>query len=136
MDWIYVPDIDFRNTCVVKEEGKLVIFHIKGLFFKDFDSGELQWSKNLAPIYGMCADGCNHLFILMGSRTMSCIQLLRMSDGENLGCILRAGEKGFEDICGICWIHETASLVLAHRKDEQRLFSVVCLEPAHQMGLT
>ena len=135
VDWNYKPDIDFRNICVVKEEGKLVVFHCDGLLVKNFDSGELQWSKQLAPIYGICTDGQSHLFIIVGSRGDSCIQLYRVSDGENLGCILRAGEKGFEDICGICWIHETASLVVAHRKDDQCLFSIVRLEPPHQMKL-
>ena len=65
-----------------------MIFHSEGLLVKNFDSGELQWSKKLAPIHGMCTDDHSHLFILVGSRTMSCIQMFRVTDGEYLGCIL------------------------------------------------
>ena len=137
-DLNYFPDLDFNHLCIVKKEAEvlaIVTFHCDGLFVKNFESGELMYDKAFSPIIDVCSDGHGHLFVLVGYRGESCIEMLRVSDGQYLGCVLQAKDLEFEDIYSVCWVHDTSSFVILHRKDDKCLVSTVRLEPSQRTAL-
>ena len=91
-------------------------------------SGRLKWSvvdklptleKKIWPC-GMAKDEKGRLFVCDSSDGNNCIQMFRVVDGNYLGCLIKKGDKGLQNIAEVLLCEEIKSLAVGHGKDRSR----------------
>ena len=101
-----------------------------GVFAYALDGGELKWNVS-GKLPGMqldidadrvTADEQGHLFESDGENR--CVHVLSARDGIPPGVVARVGEQGVGEPDRVAWHGESASLIVAHEKDEVYHLSV------------
>ena len=118
--------------CFVKGEMKYFVivtaYGPQGIRAFNADTNSLEWQKKIEGMEkaGVASDGHGHLFVC--DTHNKSVHMLSVSDGKNLGCLIKEGEQGLGIPLWTAWSKETSSLLIAHKKENKRFVSVIKLQ--------
>ena len=117
---------DIHSMCCVQYGGKhlLVVTHAsRGVSAYNTETDRLDWCitrkvlgvESEINASAVTADGRGHLFICDNNN--SCVHMLS-ADGQLLGTLQKEGRQGLGAPMRVRWSNRTASLILAHLRDD------------------
>ena len=100
------------------DEHLLVVAAGNGLFAYNTNTGKLEWKVDRKPpgmekrmeCIGVTTDNRDHLFVCDWKNGNSCIHLIRASDGQYLGCLMKHEKELGAPGC-IHWCEKSSSLI-------------------------
>ena len=122
------------DMCLVELENETLLIVISQpsnelMYAYNSTTGQLKWGvpkKNKSGkfnSYGVAGDGNGRLFI--ADHTQSCIQMLSVSNGQYLGCLMKQGDQGLGYVDRLCRSEATSSLVVGHHNGAKWFLSDV-----------
>ena len=111
-----LPLLDIWDICYISDEKKplLVCSYSSNVFACDAVNNKLEWNTLISG-YSVTTDGRNYVLAVTGYE----IKLLSLSDGKDLGYLIREGDQGLGKSRKVPWCSTTMSFVVVHYLNEK-----------------
>ena len=131
---LYLPKSMWWDMCFVSQQNKKLLIvasaEMGGIEAYNIDTGSMEWKGQLddAQKCAVASDGHGHIYVCDQDAASRCIHMLSASDGTYQGCLIREGEHGIGIPAWATWSEETSSLIVIHKKEDKRFFSVIYIQ--------
>ena len=127
----HVGEADSLLCCVRDGETRLLIFGSQdGIFAYNLETEKVRWKQpgleKLMDVRGVITDGRGRLYVC--DFTNYAIQMFSVSDGQYLGCLIKAGDQDLWRPWRVEWCETRSSLIVVQDTGWKWIISTIHLE--------
>ena len=127
----HVGEDDILFCCVQDRDNQFLVFGSDNeIFAYNVKTEMVEWNLpktgKILDVTGITKDGHSYLFACYYRN--SSIEMFSASDGQYLGCLIKAGDQDLGRPWRVLWCETSSSLVVAEDSDFNWIVSVIKLE--------
>ena len=113
------------DICYIRDEKKPLLVYVNGdkVFAYNVVNNKLEWSTK-DPSDSVTTDGHNYVLTCNSKN----IKLLSLSDGKDLGYLIRDGDQGLGRPVRVRWCSKTTSFIVVHCLNKKYYISTIQFE--------